>query len=168
MSTKVSVSNDFAGFLLANELLDRKSVEKTTNTFKKNSFFRLLEGSDIDQNTLSSFDSTVDDSLLEKAMDDVFVLGERLRHDHTLSYLADYKRSVKIFLGIILKKAYFHDRVKGRINRHNMMQKEYSLVRVIDEKLDKLAKAVLTEQRDMIYILSKIDEIRGLIINYIC
>ncbi|NIZ46846.1 DUF327 family protein [Entomospira nematocerorum] len=162
---KVSVTNEFSGLVFHNEVVEKKRNTRVS-TSKKHNFSEFIEAS------LSEIDglgesTTIDDSVLEQAMDDVFILGERLRHDYMLSCLDDYRRAVKNFLEIIRKRAYAHDRVKGRINRHSMMQKEYNLVRVVDEKLDRLAKAVLVEQRDMIYILSRIDEIRGLIINYV-
>ncbi|NIZ40659.1 DUF327 family protein [Entomospira entomophila] len=162
---KVSVASEFSGLVFSNEIVEKKRNTRVT-TSKRHNFSEFIEASMNGSEVLEN-DAIVDDSLLEKAMDDVFILGERLKHDYMLSCLDDYRCAVKNFLEIIRKRAYAHDRVKGRIDRHSMMQKEYNLVRVVDEKLDRLAKAVLVEQRDMIYILSRIDEIRGLIINYV-
>jgi uncharacterized protein len=162
---KVSVASEFAGLLLSNESVEKKRSTRITAA-KNKDFADLLQDSIVKTSQIDD-NIDIDDSVIEKAMDQVFVLGERLRHDYALSGLAEYKQAVKNFLDIIRKRAYAHERVKGRINRHSMMQKEYNLVRTIDDKLDKLAKAVLAEQRDTLYVLSKIDEIRGLIINYV-
>ncbi|MCK5198436.1 MAG: DUF327 family protein, partial [Spirochaetales bacterium] len=44
-------------------------------------------------------------------------------------------------------------------------QKRYTIIRVVDEKLERLAAGVLQNQSDKLYILEKIEEINGLIVN---
>jgi uncharacterized protein YaaR (DUF327 family) len=41
----------------------------------------------------------------------------------------------------------------------------YHVIRVIDEKLDRLAAEVLTNQRDKLSLLAKIDEINGMLVD---
>ncbi len=110
--------------------------------------------------------SEIDDLSFEKALDTVFMIGEELKKDHTLRKLMDYKKAVRHFLDMILKNAYKHVQVKGAVNPRTMLQREYSLIQVVDERLERLARAVLSEQADAFIILERIDEIRGLLIDY--
>ena len=48
-----------------------------------------------------------------------------------------------------------------RRGRHRV----YGIIRLIDENLDELAKALVSDEKDNIDILSKIGEIRGLILD---
>ena len=48
-----------------------------------------------------------------------------------------------------------------------LRRKKFTLVKVIDKKLESLAAEVLKNQRDQIGILSAIEEINGLLVNLI-
>ena len=48
-----------------------------------------------------------------------------------------------------------------------MKRKRFTLVKVVDEKLDSLAASVLAAQREQLTILAQIDEINGLLVDLI-
>jgi len=48
-----------------------------------------------------------------------------------------------------------------------MKRKRFTLVKVIDEKLEALAASVLAAQKEQIAILAQIDEINGLLVNLV-
>jgi hypothetical protein len=48
-----------------------------------------------------------------------------------------------------------------RRGRHRV----YGIIRLVDEKLDELAKELVSEEKDTIHILSMVDEIRGLLLD---
>ena len=48
-----------------------------------------------------------------------------------------------------------------------LKRKRFTLVRVIDEKLDALAATVLAGQKEQISILAQIDQINGLLVDLI-
>lgn len=108
----------------------------------------------------------IDDLSFEQALDTVFMIGEELKKDHGLRKLMDYKKAVRHFLDMVLKNAYKHIQIKGAVNPRTMLQREYSLIQVVDERLERLARAVLSEQSEAFSILERIDEIRGLLIDY--
>ncbi len=159
---KISALGDFLGAFVSPDLVEKKRDSKI---LQKDRFSTLLEES-AEKLAQSTGRVPLDDVHLEKALDNVFVLGDKLKKDITLSCLSEYKQAVKNFVEVIVKRAYGADRVKGRIDRQTMIQKEYNLIRVIDDNLDRLARAVLGEQRDVLFILERVDEIRGLIIDY--
>ena len=48
-----------------------------------------------------------------------------------------------------------------RRGRHRV----YGIVRLVDEKLDELAQELMKDEKDNLSILSKVDEIRGLLLD---
>lgn len=102
---------------------------------------------------------------IEGVIDEVFMLGEKLKKDYALENLANYRKAIKRLFNYILDEAYEHKSVMGVINRKTMMQKRYAMVQIVDEKLDKLARAVVSDQKNLFDILGKVNEINGLIIN---
>lgn len=165
---KILAATDFLTALLLKEKNEKKQTVKAAAG--KSNFANLVERSrDFAEMGLDPQNSAADienNRQLEAALDDVFVLGDKLKNDPALSMLSDYKKAVRRFLNVILAKAYRHAAVRGAKNPRTMMQKEYSVVKTVDENLDKLARAVLSEQRDTLAILARIDEIRGLLIDY--
>jgi uncharacterized protein len=48
-----------------------------------------------------------------------------------------------------------------------LKRKRFTMVKVIDEKLEALAVSVLAAQKDQLAILAQIDEINGMIVNLV-
>ena len=48
-----------------------------------------------------------------------------------------------------------------------LKRKRFTLVKVIDEKLEALAASVLAAQKEQLAILAQIDEINGLLVNLV-
>lgn len=149
-----------------------KPLSKKSTAGSGVSFSRLLEKAEhqVDIQNESQIgtysDRNLDSIAFEQALDNVFLIGEELKKDHGLHKLADYKKAVRQFLGIVLQKAYKHTQIKGAVNPRTMLQREYSLIQVVDERLERLALAVLNEQSEILSILARVDEIRGLLVDY--
>jgi uncharacterized protein YaaR (DUF327 family) len=116
-----------------------------------------------ESNEAKKLDDT--DKALENLLDEVFSLGEKLKKDHALHCLTNYRQSVKTLLNYVLDTAYRQEEVKGVINRHTMTQKRHSVIRIVDEKLDQLARLVISEQQQTFALLAKVNEINGLLVN---
>ncbi|MCX7788277.1 MAG: YaaR family protein [Spirochaetes bacterium] len=102
-------------------------------------------------------------SQLEKTLDQVHQLGERLKNDPTLSGVMEYKDAVRAFLRLVVKGCYRIDEKtssQGILNR-----KKYTQIRVIDEKLERLAAEVMQGQREQLDILKRVDEIYGALVD---
>ena len=55
--------------------------------------------------------------------------------------------------------------IAGIRNPQTMQQKKYVILRVVDEKLERLTAHVLKGQADQLDILRRIDEINGLLVD---
>lgn len=100
---------------------------------------------------------------LQRKLQDIYNQGERLSRSMTVRELKMYQQMVKKFLedtvrrGVGLKEQRSFDR-RGRIKR-------YKLLDEIDEKLIEMAEELLQSEQGRLELLSKIGEIRGLLIN---
>jgi len=72
---------------------------------------------------------------------------------------------VKDFLKYVVQKSV---RVEETLSGANILKrKRFTLVRVIDEKLDALAASVLAVQKEQISILAQIDQINGMLVDLV-
>lgn len=100
---------------------------------------------------------------LTKRMDRIALQGERLARSMTVRELREYKQLVQRFLedtvrkGVGLKETRGWDR-RGRTKR-------YQLLDEMDQMLISMADELLTTEEGRIELLSKVGEIRGLLIN---
>ncbi|MEA1910669.1 MAG: DUF327 family protein [Spirochaetota bacterium] len=138
-----------------------KKVEKGEN--KKLDFSSLL---DIDRNEAVSFE-TIDFSHLnlEELLDDIHESGDFLKESPTLQNVKTYKSAVSKFLRFIVKNSLETEITAGSNFNPLKKQKKYTIIRIADEKLERLAAGVLQNQSDKLFILEKIEEINGLIVN---
>ena len=74
-----------------------------------------------------------------------------------------YRALIKEFLNEIINRSHSFARENflDRRGRHRV----YGIIRLIDKNLDELAQALVSDEKDNIEILSKIGEIRGLILD---
>ncbi|MFD1954678.1 YaaR family protein [Paenibacillus thailandensis] len=102
---------------------------------------------------------------LQQKLQDIHAQGERLARHMTVRELRLYRNMVKRFLedtvrqGIGIKDVRGFDR-RGRIKR-------YKLLDEVDEALVSMAEELLNSEEGRIELLSKIGEIRGLLINFL-
>ena len=89
--------------------------------------------------------------------------GERLAERVDVKEFEKYRRLIREFLDEIVSNGYTflkEDAYASR-GRHRYI----ATVQIVDEKLDELGKEVMKEQADKIEILSRIDDIRGLLLD---
>jgi hypothetical protein len=102
---------------------------------------------------------------LEKMLDDIHGLGEKIRKDVSFELIAKYRSAVRAFLKTVVTGAL---QVEAKQSSPNVLrQKKFTLVKVIDGKLERLASGVLMNQHETFEVLAKIDEINGLLIDLI-
>lgn len=110
-------------------------------------------------------DSPEAEEALEELLDEVNGCGERLHESQSLENIKAFRESVRRFLAYVIKHALA---VSEHVSGANILKrKKFTLVEVIDRKLESLAAAVLTGQADQMEILRRIDEIRGLIVDLV-
>lgn len=104
---------------------------------------------------------------LESLLDELHTNGDALKRDAVLGPLKEYKNSVRHFLRYILEHSIEVEETMGVRNPKSMQQKKYTVIRIVDEKLENLATSVLKNQSEQWDILHRIDEINGLLVDLV-
>ncbi len=105
---------------------------------------------------------------LEKAheqLDEIHSFGERLKRDPNLSNLQEYRRLVQEFLNDIVSGAYGLERQES--GRNILKRKRFTLVSMVNRKLDRLAVGLMQTQTEQLDLLARIDEINGLLVDLV-
>lgn len=91
--------------------------------------------------------------------------AKRLKESPTMANLRRFKEVVRSLLKKVLDNAYVVEEVRA-FNRRGR-QSVAMLVRTIDKELDELGRLILAKAQDPLKIAAKIDDIRGLILDYL-
>ena len=159
---------DFHGgfFTVPSKPQDRKKgASKSDKTGK--SFLSIVSG-DADENrgpceTAAPGDPASAAGDMETLLDRVHELGERLKEDPTLRTVGEYRSAVRNFLQIVVDSCY---KVEERAGSKSILrQKKFTQIRIVDDKLERLAAGVMSSQRDQLEILRRVDEIHGILID---
>lgn len=145
---------------------DKSRVQKNESSPKI--FESYVESETLTAAAVQGIDAFDDDSDLEDLLDDVHQQGERLLKDPSYASIEKYKNSVKNFIHYVLQQAIKVESIEGaKFNRFkpSSKQKRYTLVSVIDDKLDKLAAGILMNQGRQMDLLAKVEEINGLLVD---
>ena len=100
---------------------------------------------------------------LEELLDEIHSLGERLAENPTLERVTAYKQAVREFMSFVVRNSLSVEEHESRANILN--RKRYTLITVIDTKLEQLAAGVLLNQRGQLELLGRINEIQGLLVD---
>ena len=107
----------------------------------------------------------VTDLPVETLLDEIHETGEKLKGNPTLKIIQRYKRAVKGFIRYIVANSL---EVEEHVSGVNILKrKRFTLIKVIDEKLEKLAAEILKTQKDQLEILRRVDEMYGLLIDLV-
>ena len=110
-----------------------------------------------------STDALDGEKTIEELLDDIYGIGEKLKKNQDHRSVISYKKAVQHLVRIAVDRGM---QVEEQTSSPNILrQKRFTLVRVIDQKLERLVSEVLLSQRDTMEILGKIDEINGLLID---
>lgn len=100
---------------------------------------------------------------LNGLMEQITMEGEKLAKRKDLRDMKHYRRLVKEFMNEIISRSHSFSRENflDRKGRHRV----YGIVRLVDQNLDDLAQELMKDEKDNLAILSKIGEIRGLLLD---
>jgi hypothetical protein len=102
---------------------------------------------------------------LEGILDEIHQAGERLSEDPGMKNVLAYKRIVKAFLRYVVKNTRRIEHQEGARLSIFKAPKRYTLISVVDKKLEQLAAGILQNQSDKLEILKKVEEIQGLLVD---
>ena len=102
---------------------------------------------------------------IKELADSIAKQGEKLGKNIDIMELMVYKKLISEFLGEVVADSYkfFKRSFLDRRGRHRV----YAVIKKINEELDALTQEVLSDQKDNIRILQRLDDIRGLIMDII-
>ncbi len=111
------------------------------------------------------FAEQVDDSAFDlvMALEEIDEFAKRLRESPVLENLLRYKKKVRVILRFLVEQSYnvqertLYD-VQGR-------RRLLVLVESIDQKLEELTREFLNQQSGSLDLVSRLDEIRGLLLD---
>jgi uncharacterized protein YaaR (DUF327 family) len=145
----------------------KKEKSKTTKSSKGVLFSKVLTDEEqiMESDPLLSPEiagKTFEDAL-QFLVDSVYSYGDDLKKNTTPDNFKKYHSALSGFMRFVVKNSYKIEIIK----RGSRLRKKqpFQIVQVINSKLDELARGVLSNQRDQIGLLAKIDEINGLVID---
>ncbi len=132
-----------------NRIEQKAPVQQTDGNFK----FTLI--SNIEEQELQA--------RLNVLMEDIIQQGKRLTKHMDVRDMKRYRELIKEFMNEIVSHSHKFSRENflDRRGRHRV----YGMIRLIDKNLDELATELIKDEKDAITILSKIDEICGLLLD---
>ena len=102
---------------------------------------------------------------LNLLMEDIVQQGKKLSKHMDVRDMRRYRQLIKDFMNEIVNRSHKFSRENflDRRGRHRV----YGMIKLVDETLDELAGELIKDEQDHLLILSKIDEIRGLLLDII-
>ena len=96
-------------------------------------------------------------------MEDINEQGEKMARHMDIKDMRRYRELVKGFLNEVVSRSHEFSRENflDRRGRHRV----YGIVKLVDKNLDDLAGELVKDEKDHIAIVSRIDDIRGLLLD---
>lgn len=120
-----------------------------------------------DQGFKFTLASALDDSQLQlrltNLMTDIEAQGKLIAEHMDVRDMKKYRTLIKEFMNEVVNRSHKFSRENflDRRGRHRV----YGMIKLVDEKLDELAGVLVSDEKDHIDILDRVDEIKGLILD---
>ena len=100
--------------------------------------------------------------------DQVDIAGDKLAENQLPENFANYRKQISLFFKFLEKNNFevTKKEVRGFSKSGKPMRPKIQ-IKVINQKLDEMARYLLSAHRDKILMLSKINEIKGLLVDLI-
>ncbi len=105
------------------------------------------------------------DADIEELVDQLHGRGEQLKERPSLDNIKGYRKAVSEFLQYISKHALQAEHIEGARYHPLKKQKKFTIIKVVNEKLEQLASGILQSQFSQLDILKRVDEINGMIVD---
>ena len=132
-----------------NQVEQKAPVQETEGSFK----FTLI--SHIEEQELQN--------RLNVMLEEISSQGKKLSKHMDVKDMKHYRELIKEFMNEIVNRSH-------KFSRENFLDKKgrhrvYTMIKLVDKNLDELATELIKDEQDHIAILTKIDEIRGLLLD---
>lgn len=137
------------------ELLNANRVDTTKQNKAVDDSFKFTLLSNIEEADLQAKVGALLNEISEQ--------GKKISKHTDVRDMKRYRELIKGFLNEVVYRSHKFSRENflDRRGRHRV----YGIVRLIDQNLDELAEELLKEEKDNIMILSKVGEIKGLLLD---
>ena len=122
-------------------------------------------GEDFIFTLMSSIEEAGLSERLSVMMQEITMQGEKLGKHMDVRDMKHYRRLIQEFMNEIVNRSHKFSRENflDRRGRHRV----YGMIKRVNVVLDELAGELIKEEKDTLAILSKVDEIRGLLLDII-
>lgn len=122
-------------------------------------------GEDFKFTLMSSIEEEGLQERLSVMMKEITMQGKKIGKRMDVRDMKHYRRLIKEFMNEIVNRSHKFSRENflDRRGRHRV----YGMIKRVDTVLDELAGELIKEEKDALAILSKVDEIRGLLLDII-
>lgn len=104
------------------------------------------------------------DEQLTELVDAVYAAGDELKKNPFTDTFIIYKKRLSRFMQFVVQNAY---ELEVRERRKGTKRQQLVTVQTINAKLDELAADILYNQADQLKILAKVEEINGLLVDFL-
>ena len=138
-----------------NQVAPVPQVTQTENVQAGDGTFKFILASNIAEQDLQV--------RLSAMMQEITQQGDRISKKMDVRDMKKYRALIKDFMNEIVNRSH-------KFSRENFLDKKgrhrvYGIMRQVDDTLDELARELVKDEKDHIAILSRIDEIRGLLLD---
>lgn len=144
-----------------------EKTEKNSSIRKK--FSEILHKSDseleIDSYLPAEIAGMSFDDALSFLLDNVTMSADNLKRNPFKEAFVDYRKKISQFMRFVVKNCYDVEESLGTPSVRVPRPKKKYLVKVVDDKLDQLAREILENNIDQLKMLAKIEEINGLLVD---
>lgn len=100
---------------------------------------------------------------LNGMLEEISAQGKKLSRHLDVKDMKHYRELIKEFMNEIVNRSH-------KFSRENFLDKKgrhrvYTMIKLVDKNLDDLAAELIKDEKDHMAILTKIDEIRGLLLD---
>ena len=138
-----------------NETTPLSSINRTNSTQQTDDSFRFTLTSAIEDADLQT--------KINNMLKDINLQGKLIARHMDIREMKRYRGLIRDFLNEIVNRS--HKFSRENFLDHRGRHRVYGIIRLIDENLDELAKELMKDEQDHLVILSKIGEIRGLLLD---
>ncbi|SCW75300.1 hypothetical protein SAMN02910400_02243 [Lachnospiraceae bacterium C10] len=141
--------------LRVNQVNQASMLSEAKETTKADGDFKFTLASKIEDADLSE--------KLKGLMSQIDEQGKRIADHMDIRDMKKYRSLVKEFVNEVVNRSHKFSRENflDRRGRHRV----YGMVKLVDKNLDELAQELVSDEKDHLSLLGKVDEIRGLLLD---
>jgi len=144
-----------------------KSLKKKKPNKAKGSqvriFSSLIESTENNNGIYDLKENNIEIKEINDFLSEIIEFGDDLKALPNIENIKRYKQAIKYFLKYVIRHMLgTEEKVSGK---NILKRKKYKLIKIIDRKLECLTLDFIKSQREEIDILSRVDEINGLLVD---